>query len=150
MTSSKGMIVRLQVPLSSIQCVLLLPKNALLFPELPFYFQLVLFCFLEFLFCFPEVPFHFSKIPCCFLELSFVYQKCLIFIFYAHLFPRMLFFSSWWYLLFILLRAAKRDHICFALVLFLLVAIYSPTYDVAWCLCSHSSNKQALAPGHKN
>ena len=92
MTSSKVVIKSLQVPLSSIQCALLLSKNALLFPELPFYFQLMLLCFLEFPFCFPEVPFHFSKIPCCFLELSFVYQKCLIFIFYAHLFPRMIFF----------------------------------------------------------
>ena len=49
--------VRLQVPVSSSQCALLLPKNTLLSPELPFYFPEVPLCFLEFPFCFPEVLF---------------------------------------------------------------------------------------------
>ena len=88
------------MPLSSSQCTYLLPKNALLFPELPLlfsrivlYFPEVPFCFMELPFCSPEAPFYFSKMSYCFPELPLVFQKCLCFIYYAHLFPRILFFQ---------------------------------------------------------
>ena len=63
--------VRLQVLLLSSQCALLLHKNALSFPELPFHFPEVPFRFLKFTFCFPEVAFYFSKMPYCFPEFFF-------------------------------------------------------------------------------
>ena len=54
--SKKKEGVRLQVPWSSSQYTHLLPKNTILFLELPFYFPEVPFCFLELLFHFAEVP----------------------------------------------------------------------------------------------
>ena len=49
-------------------CILLLPKNALLFLELLFNFPELPFCFLKSFCCFPEVPF-------CFQEVSFYFSK---------------------------------------------------------------------------
>ena len=67
---------------------LVLPKDAIYFPQ-------VSFCFLEFPFCFQQVPFCFSKMPYCFPELcSLVFQRCLLFIYGTHIFPRMLFFPA--------------------------------------------------------
>ena len=77
MTSSKVVIKRLQVPLSSIQCALLLPKNALfprtallfsisaiLFPRISLLFSRSAFSFLKnsllfsgIVLCLPEVPY---------------------------------------------------------------------------------------------
>ena len=80
--SRGGEGVRLEVPLFSSKCVLLLRKNAVSFPELAFYFPEVLFCFLELLFCFPkvpyffpEVPFYFSKTLYCFPKLDFSFPE---------------------------------------------------------------------------
>ena len=72
---------RLQVSLLSGQFVLLLSKNAFLFPdlpflsELPFYFVEVTFCFLELPFCFSEGLFYFSKLSYCFPELPFSFPE---------------------------------------------------------------------------
>ena len=49
------------VPLSSSQCAFILSKNALSFPELPFYF--------------PEVPSYFLELPFFFQRCHFVFQK---------------------------------------------------------------------------
>ena len=134
MTSSKVVIKRLQVPLSSIQCALLLPKNALLFSISAILFPRISLLFSRSAFSFLKNSLLFSGIVLCLPEVPYFYFLCTSF-------SKNDFFSSWWYLLFVPLRAAKRDNICFALVLFPLVAIYWPTYDVASCLCSHSSNK---------
>ena len=73
--------MRLQVPLTSSQRALLLPKmlfysqNCCFFLELPFYFPEVPFYFPEVPFCFPEVPFCFPKMPYCFPELLFTFPE---------------------------------------------------------------------------
>ena len=79
----------------------LLPKNALLFLELPFYFLEVLFCFLELpfffpevFFCFPEAPFYFSKIPYCFRELPFSFPEVLSIYLLCTSFSRNAFFAA--------------------------------------------------------
>lgn len=66
---------RLQMFLSLSQYTFLLPKNALLFPELPFHLPEVTFSFLDLPFCFPEVLFYFSKLPYCFPELPFSFPE---------------------------------------------------------------------------
>ena len=71
---------RLQVLLLSSLCALLLHKDALSFPELPFYFPEVPFSFLKFTFCFPEVAFYFSKMPYCFQNFPLVSLKLLVFL----------------------------------------------------------------------
>ena len=75
------------------QCALLLPELPFNFPEFPFYFPEVPFCFLELPFWFPEMRFHFSKCPIVFQDCHcpLVFQKWVLFIYYAHLFPIMLF-----------------------------------------------------------
>ena len=77
------------------------PKMPFYFLNCPFYFQelssyfpKVPFCLMELPFCSPEAPFYFSKMSYCFPELPLVFQKCLCFIYYAHLFPRILFFPA--------------------------------------------------------
>ena len=73
MNTTEG--VRLQVPLSSSQCTLLFPKNALLFLELTLCFPELPFYFLELTFCFPEVSSYFSKMPYCFSELPTLFPE---------------------------------------------------------------------------
>ena len=135
--------VRLQVPFSSSQCAFLFPKNTLLFlelpfylpelsfyfPGLPFYFPEVPFCFLELAFCFLKVPFYGPEMLFCLSKMTNVFQNCpldfrryLLFISCACLFPWALFFSRWFNLLLVLLRAAQRDNIF--LVLFPLETLY--------------------------
>ena len=96
MATLKGGFVRLQVSLSSSQCALLLPKNALLFLELPFYFPEVPFFSWNFSFVFQKCSFMFQK--CLFISQKFaivfdicplIFQKCLLFICCAGLFPSM-------------------------------------------------------------
>ena len=83
---------RLQVPLSSNQFVLLLPKNVLLFPEWPFYFTRIallfsiidlLFCrsafsFLDLPFCLPEVHFYFAEVSVNFSRISYCFPELLL------------------------------------------------------------------------
>ena len=64
----------------------LLPKNALLFLELPFYFPELLFYFSEVPFYFLELPFCFPGVMFCFPEVRFL-KNALLF----YCFPELLF-----------------------------------------------------------
>ena len=84
-----------------------------------------------------------------FQHLASVFQKCLLFIYCACFFPRML-FSSWLYFILARLTTAERYNVCFALVLFPLGALCWPTYDAflktlkrphgVWFFCLFYSN----------
>ena len=82
----------------------------------------------------PELPFVLQKCPFAYWNRPLVFQRCLLFIYCARLFPRMLF--SWLYLLLVLLRAAQGDNICFP-VLLSLKTIYLPPYDALHLACVH-------------
>ena len=97
---------RLGVPLCSSPCVLLLPQNALLFPELPFYFPKTALSFCRSALLFPGIALLFSKST---------FQNCTLvlqIVFFEFLF-------SWLYVVLVLLSASQRKNICLALVLFL-------------------------------
>ena len=79
--------VRLQVPLPSSQCALLLPKNPLLFLIGPFIFHTCLFVFQKCLLFISQ------KCSIVFQNYPLVSQKRLLFIYSEHLFPRMRFFQ---------------------------------------------------------
>ena len=140
--------MRLQVPLTSSECAL--PKNSFLFPklrrnflelpllflELLFYFPEVPFCLLELSFYIPEVPFYFSRKPYCFPELLSSLPQVPSSYLLSASFSKNAFFLSWLYLLFVLLRAAKRD-VFLAFVLLPLGIIYWSTYNALHLACVH-------------
>ena len=101
---ARALVLKSMSPFTSQKC-LFIPRIALLFPELLFYF--------------PALVFYFPEMPFCFLELSSFYLLC-------GSFSKNAFFPSKLYLL-VKLRAAQRDNICHALVLFSLGTIYWPT-----------------------
>ena len=68
-------VVRLQVSLPSSQCALLLPKNVILFLELPFYFQELPLHFLELPFLFPGIALLFSRSALLFSRSAFLFLK---------------------------------------------------------------------------
>ena len=89
-----------------------------------------------------------QKYTTVFQHLASVFQKCLLFIYCACLFPRML-FSCWLYFILVRLTTAER-YVCLALVLFPLGALCWPTYDAflktlkrphgVWFFCLFYSN----------
>ena len=129
---------RLRMPLCSSKCALLRPKSVLLFLELPFYF--------------PELSFFSRNSPVVFQKCPFlqncplIFHKCLPFIYCARLFPRILFFG-WFFFLLVVLIAPQTDNICFALVSFFLELFIDQLMMLAFCLCSHSSNNRLPVPG---
>ena len=74
---------------------------------------------------FQKLTFYYQNFPFSW-NCPFVFQKCLLFTYCAHLFPRM-FFSSWLYLFFVLPKAAQRDNICLPRALFPPGTLYWPT-----------------------
>ena len=74
------------MPFSSSQWAILLPKNASLFPEITFYFPELPFHFPEVPFCFHKYLFISQKCPNVFHNSPWVLQKCLLFIYWVHLF----------------------------------------------------------------
>ena len=89
-------------PYPQINVPFLLPKNALLFPELPFYFQTCPFVFWNWPFVFQKCLFVSQKYLIVFQNCSLLFQKFLLFIYCVYFFQKC-FFSSWLYLLLVLL-----------------------------------------------
>ena len=98
----------------------------------PFYFQYCSFLFQNCPFVFQKCLV-FQKYPIVFHKCSLVFQKYFL-LFTLQVFFQEYFFSSWLYLL-ILLRAAQRDNICIAHVLFLRGIISWSTYYLPYLVC---------------
>ena len=109
---------------------------AVLFPGIDLLFSRSVFLFLKNALLFFRITHSFSRSVFFLFTVCFFFQEC--------------FFSSWLYLVFVLLRAAQID-ISLALVLFPLGTVYWPTYDALHLACVHiSSNKKASVPGDIN
>ena len=114
----------------------LFSRIAILFPGIDLLFSRSVFLFLKNALLFFRITHSFSRSVFFLFTVCFFFQEC--------------FFSSWLYLVFVLLRAAQID-ISLALVLFPLGTIYWPTYDALHLACVHiSSNKKASVPGDIN
>ena len=109
---------REEVPLSSSQCGLLLPKNVFHSQNCPFIFQKCAFVSWNYPFVFQKWLFTSQKCSTVFQNLPLVFHQ-------ARFFPRMLFFQ-----LTVPSHeccSEQRDNVCLAFVLF-------PTWTIYWCV----------------
>ena len=95
---------------------------------------------------FQGIPLLFSRNALFLQNCPLIFHKCLLYIYCARLFPRILFFG-WFFFLLVVLIAPQTDNICFALVSFFLELFIDQLMMLAFCLCSHSTNNRLPVPG---
>ena len=125
-------------------------QKCLFIPRIVLFVSRIALLFSRIVLLFPGIALLFSRTAFFVLKnaLPLVFQKCLLLIYCAHLFPWALFFR-----LIVPSSRPAQSYNCFALVLFPLGTIYWPpesyvltTLCLASYLSSYSSNKQSPAP----
>ena len=99
--------------------------------NVPYYFTKMTFLSRNYPFIFQKYPFV-SRKAFLFYKNALLFSRKAFFLFTVCFFFKECFFCSCLYLFLVLLKAAQRDKIYLALVLFLLGTLYWPTYDAFW------------------